>query len=106
MSVFDQYIKQIEEGMKEYKSTSPAVLIDVREEDEYSEGHIPNSMNIPLSVIENSIEQRIENKNIPLFLYCFCGARSEEACMILKRKGYSHIKNIGGIQFYQETVSK
>ena len=50
--------------------------------------------------------ERIENKNIPLFLYCFSGARSEEACMILKRKGYSHIKNIGGIQFYQETVSK
>ncbi|WP_314793491.1 rhodanese-like domain-containing protein [Eggerthia catenaformis] len=105
MSVFDQYTKQIEEGMKEYKRTSSAILIDVRETDEYSQGHIPESINIPLSIIEDSIEQRIENKDIPLFLYCFCGARSEEACLILRSKGYSHIKNIGGIQFYQGTVS-
>ncbi len=47
-------INDINAGVEEYQKTPHAKLIDVREEDEYAEGHIPASINIPLSKIESA----------------------------------------------------
>ncbi|MFR0585854.1 rhodanese-like domain-containing protein [Faecalicatena absiana] len=89
----------INTGVEEYQKTPNAKLIDVREEDEYAAGHIPASINIPLSKIE-SAQGEITDLDTPLFVYCRSGNRSGQAVAWLKQAGYSKVKNIGGIANY------
>lgn len=89
----------INAGVEEYQKTPQAKLIDVREEDEYAEGHIPASINIPLSKIE-SAQGEITDLDTPLFVYCRSGNRSGQAVAWFKQAGYSKVKNIGGIANY------
>ncbi|MFK3587932.1 rhodanese-like domain-containing protein [Lactobacillus sp. 23-2] len=89
----------INAGVEEYQKTPNAKLIDVREEDEYAAGHIPASINIPLSKIE-SAQGEITDLDTPLFVYCRSGNRSGQAVAWLKQAGYSKVKNIGGIANY------
>lgn len=97
MSLFQA--NDINTGVEEYQKTPNAKLIDVREEDEYAEGHIPASINIPLSKIE-SAQGEITDLDTPLFVYCRSGNRSCQAVDWLKQAGYSKVKNIGGIANY------
>ena len=97
MSLFQA--NDINAGVEEYQKTPNAKLIDVREEDEYAEGHIPASINIPLSKIE-SAQGEITDLDTPLFVYCRSGNRSSQAVAWLKQAGYSKVKNIGGIANY------
>ena len=73
-----------------------AIVIDVREQGEYAQGHIPGSLNIP----SYEIEGIQVDKNKPLFVYCLSGARSSGAVSWLRGAGY-HAKNIGGIGGYR-----
>ena len=70
---------------------------------EYIQGHIPGSMNIPLRSLED-LEYLVENKTLPLYLYCQTGARSRMAAMQLKDIGYENVYNIGGIATYEGTL--
>ena len=97
MSLFQA--NDINAGVEEYQKTPHAKLIDVREEDEYAAGHIPASINIPLSKIE-SAQGEITDLDTPLFVYCRSGNRSGQAVAWLKQAGYSKVKNIGGIANY------
>lgn len=85
----------IHEGIKEYEKTAGAVLLDVRTPQEYREGHIPGSKNVPLQSME-SVKQAAA-KDAPVFVYCYSGSRSSQAAGILKQMGYTNVKNIGGI---------
>ena len=69
MGFFD-FFKQsnINQGIEEYKRTAGAVLLDVRTPQEYQEGHIPESKNVPLQQLDN-IASVAKNKDIPLFVY-------------------------------------
>lgn len=89
----------INAGVEEYQKTPNAKLIDVREKDEYAAGHIPASINIPLSKIE-SAQGEITDLDTPLFVYCRSGNRSGQAVAWLKQVGYRKVKNIGGIANY------
>ncbi len=71
-------------------------IIDVREEDEYNEGHIKDAIHIPLSTLESSIKQ-IDDKNQTLLVYCRSGRRSEIAAKKLIQLGYHHTYDFGGI---------
>ncbi|MBE5760183.1 MAG: rhodanese-like domain-containing protein [Clostridiales bacterium] len=95
----------INKGVEEYKSTTGAYLIDVRTREEYREGHIPESKNIPLHEI-GQIGNLVTNKDTPLFVHCLSGGRSGEAVSVLKRMGYTKVKNIGGISAYTGKVEK
>lgn len=92
-------VNDINAGVAEYQKTPHAKLIDVREKDEYAAGHIPASINLPLSKIE-SAQGEITDLDIPLFVYCRSGNRSGQAVAWLKQAGYSKVKNIGGIIDY------
>ena len=92
----------INESVKEYRNTPEAVLIDVREVDEYQSGHIPGAVNIPLS----SISSFDLPKNRPLYLYCLRGSRSRRAVTALKRLGYENAKSIGGITAYKGQMER
>ena len=100
MSLFQA--NDINAGVEEYQKTPRAKLIDVREEDEYAAGHIPASINIPLSKIE-SAQGEITDLDTPLFVYCRSGNRSGQACMMLETMGFSNVINLtGGMLAWQE----
>ena len=90
-------------GLETFRNTEGAVLIDVRSVREFKLGHIPGSKNLPLQEIEKA-KETIPDTDTPVFVYCFSGARSEEAVELLKGMGYSRAMNIGGIRdYYGET---
>ena len=106
MSIFD-FFKQpdINKGLKEYAETENAVLLDVRTPQEYGEGHIPGSKNVPLQTLDK-VRSVVENKDAELFVYCYSGARSKQAAVVLGQMGYTNVQNIGGIAAYQGKVER
>lgn len=95
--------KDINTGVEDFRSTEGAVLLDVRTPEEYAEGHIEGSTNIPLQSIEQT-ERVIKDKDTPLFVHCRSGGRSAQATSILKRMGYTNVEDIGGIMSYSGKV--
>lgn len=106
MKLFD-FLKQpdINAGVEQYKTISGAVLLDVRTPDEYREGHIPGSRNLPLQTIDKAAEM-VDNKDTPLFVHCLSGGRSRQATAILKQMGFTNVTNIGGIADYHGKVER
>lgn len=92
-------VSNINEGIEVCRATEGAVLIDVRREDEYAEGHIPGSRNIPLQIIP-TVEELLTDKNAPVFLYCLSGGRSNRAAAFMSKVGYTNVTNLGGIKDY------
>lgn len=93
----------INEGLEEYDNKPDALLLDVRTPQEYEQGHIPGSRNIPLQRIDK-VSAFAGSKNVPLFVYCRSGARSRQAVGILEQMGYTYVKNLGGIADYHGKV--
>ena len=106
MGFFD-FLKgpDINQGVKEFSATDGAVLLDVRTPDEYRQGHIPGSKNVPLQSIDR-VNAVVENKGTPIFVHCLSGARSGQATAILQQMGYTKVKNIGGISAYAGKVER
>ena len=102
---FFNFIKNtdINQGLQDYRHTSGAVLLDVRTPQEYADGHIPESKNIPLSSLSQPDAVTVQ-KDTPLFVYCYSGSRSRQAAEILKSMGYTNVKNLGGIASYTGKV--
>lgn len=95
----------INTGVAEYETNDGAVLIDVRTAEEYRDGHIDGSVNIPLDRI-SSVENIVKDKSTPLYVHCLSGGRSGQAVSYLKQIGYTNAKNIGGISSYRGKVVK
>lgn len=106
MGFFD-FLKRpdINEGMKQFRNTEGAVLIDVRTDMEYSQGHIPGSINIDLQNIRHAAVT-IKDKSTPLFIYCLSGARSSRASSALRSMGYTDVTDIGGINRYNGQIGR
>ena len=106
MGFFD-FFKQpdINQGVKDYQATPGAILLDARTTQEYEDGHIPGSKNIPLQVIDK-IASVAENKDTVLYVYCQSGARSRQATSMLQGMGYTNVNNIGGIAAYSGKVAR
>ncbi len=106
MGFFDLFKQpDINQGVKEYRQREDAILLDVRTPQEYRDGRIPGSKNVPLQTIDK-IRSVADNKNIPLFVYCYSGGRSRQAAAMLQRMGYSNVQNIGGIAAYSGKVER
>ena len=93
------------QGVKEYQATPSAVLLDVRTPEEYREGHIPGSKNVPLQSLDK-VTGLVNNQDTPVFVYCHSGVRSSQAVSALQRMGYTNVKNIGGIAAYAGKVER
>ena len=106
MGFFD-FLRQpdINQGVNEYKNTGGAVLLDVRTPQEYGEGHIPESKNVPLQTLDKGMAA-VGNKDTELFVYCYSGARSRQAAAMLGQMGYTRVHNIGGISSYRGRVER
>ena len=95
----------INQGVADYHNTPGAVLLDVRTPQEYREGHIPGSKNVPLQTI-GQVTSVAKEKDTALFVYCHSGARSRQAVSALQHMGYTSVNNIGGIAAYSGKVEK
>ena len=73
-----------------------AIIIDVRSNQEYREGHIKDAINIPEFEIKNKILKEIPKKNQLIVFYCQYGARSRNAMQIMKKMGYTNLYNLYG----------
>ena len=106
MGLFD-FMKSpdINEGVNICEETQGAALLDVRNPDEYAAGHIPGSVNLPLSEIK-SAEERFPDTDTPLFVYCLSGARSGKAIAALGELGYTKLTNLGGIRAWRGEIEK
>lgn len=72
------------------------VLIDVRTKEEYSEGHIKGSLNIPLSTLQEHIEQLRSLETNGLVIYCRTGRRAAKAIDLLLEEGIENITYMKG----------
>ncbi len=87
------------------RETDGAVIIDVRDADEYARGHILGAINVPADNIE-AILEAVPDKSTPLFTYCLRGSRSRGAVKALKAMGYTQIINMGGISKYKGEIER
>jgi len=95
----------INRGVEAYRSAPGAVLLDVRTPEEYRQGHIPGSKNLPLHALEGA-GALIEDQDSPVYVYCQSGARSRQAAAILGRMGYQQVTNLGGISAWRGKVER
>lgn len=72
-----------------------ALIIDVRNPQEYSGGTAPGAINIPVSVLPHRAHELDADKH--LIVFCRSGARSEQAKMILNSLGFDKVQNAGGL---------
>ncbi len=80
-----------------------ALLIDVREADEYAQGHASGSTLIPLGQLANRLTEIASYKNKPVVLICRSGRRSGQALALLEKAGFSAAANIeGGMNAWQK----
>lgn len=80
------------------RTNDNAVLLDVRSTQEYYEGHINGSINIPVYDLEKTALSKLNNDSI-IIVYCSAGVRSKRAIQTLKKLGYKNLYNLeGGIE--------
>lgn len=85
----------LQAGYEEWKKHPGSVLLDVREPDEFSSGHLPGAVSLPLSVLDTAADV-LKDRDARVYVYCRSGARAAKAEQELKAMGY-HAVNIGGI---------
>src|SRR6266513_686168 len=72
------------------------VLIDVREDREYDQGHLPGAVHLGKGIIERDIEGKYADLATPLVLYCGGGFRSALAADSLQKMGYTNVRSMAG----------
>ena len=106
MKFFNLFVrKDMNEGIERYLKEENAVLLDVRTNEEYAAGHIEGSINLPVGEIDRA-GAVITDKDVPIYVYCRSGKRSERAAAYLKGNGYTKVNDIGGILSYNGMLVK
>ena len=82
------------------------IILDVREQDEYDEGHIPKAILIPYTEIEKQAKEILSDKDTLILIYCRSGRRSKIASESLTKLGYTNVKEFGGIIDWPYEVEK
>jgi sulfur-carrier protein adenylyltransferase/sulfurtransferase len=77
-------------------SIDPPLLVDVREQDEWSEGHLPGAVHVPRGNLESRIERAAPDRARPIILYCQSGSRSAFAAKTLAELGYENVVSLAG----------
>src|SRR5881397_2946273 len=81
---------------RELVDTGEPVIVDVREQDEWDEGHIPGAVHIPRGHLESRIERTAPDPSRPVLVYCSAGNRSAFAAKTLEELGYEDVVSLAG----------
>src|SRR5438874_1283692 len=73
-----------------------AVIVDVRDKDEWDEEHIPGAMHLSRSTIELDIEEKVPDPNAMIICHCGGGGRSALAAQSLQKMGYKNVRSMAG----------
>ena len=73
------------------------LIVDVRRQDEYDEGHIPGAVLVPNESIQDAPPEALPDRDQILLVYCRSGRRSKEAAQKLADMGYTRVYEFGGI---------
>jgi sulfur-carrier protein adenylyltransferase/sulfurtransferase len=81
---------------REIIEENSAAIVDVRERDEWDEGHIPGALHVPRGNLESRIENAVPEKSRQVVVYCSGGNRSAFAAKTLEELGYEHVVSLAG----------
>src|SRR5262245_4147189 len=73
-----------------------AVIVDVREKDEWDEEHIPDAIHMSRGTIELDVEEKIPDTNAMIICHCGGGGRSALAAESLQKMGYKNVRSMAG----------
>jgi len=104
MASYRELLQQIREEIEEIGAPQArelveegeAAVVDVRERDEWEEGHIPRAVHIPRGNLESRIEGAVADKSRAVLLYCSGGNRSAFAAKTLEELGYENVLSLAG----------
>jgi rhodanese-related sulfurtransferase len=107
MAEHARFEKLVAEAKKNVQEISPqdaasalkrgdALLIDVRDPDEWQEDHIPGAKNFSRGTVELEIEEAVPDLSTPIITHCGGGGRSALAAESLQRMGYKNVKSMAG----------
>jgi rhodanese-related sulfurtransferase len=107
MSEHTRFEKLVAEAKKNVTEISPenaaaklqnrdAVIVDVREKDEWDEEHIPHAIHLSRGTIELDIEEKIPDPNTTIICHCGGGGRSALAAESLQKMGYKNVRSMAG----------
>jgi glyoxylase-like metal-dependent hydrolase (beta-lactamase superfamily II)/rhodanese-related sulfurtransferase len=87
-------------GLAEQIRSGEVRVLDVRDEDEWEESHVPGSIHIPFHELRNGVPAELENGGKPLAIVCSAGNRSSIAASLLKRAGLDGVEHVadGGVE--------
>ena len=87
-------ISPAEAGAK--SKSGEAVIVDVREKDEWDQGHIPDAVHMSRGTIELDIEEQVPDLNSVIVCHCGGGGRSALAAESLQKMGYKNVRSMAG----------
>jgi rhodanese-related sulfurtransferase len=80
-----------------------ALVVDVREANEFATGHVLGAKNVPLARMETAGAELTKKKDRPVIVYCESGDRSAKALAALKKHGFTRVANLsGGLKAWQD----
>jgi rhodanese-related sulfurtransferase len=107
MAEHTRFEKLVAEAKKKITEISPqdaasklkggeAVIVDVREKDEWDEGHIPSATHMSRGTIELDIDEKVPDTNAMIICHCGGGGRSALAAESLQKMGYKNVRSMAG----------
>lgn len=101
LSLVEEYRPQVREVDISYvkdkmDNNDEFILIDVREDHEWNQGHLPDAIHISRGTLEHNIGNLVNDKTRPIILYCGVGFRSILAAHALQEIGYSNVVSMNG----------
>ena len=88
------------------KLSDNAVLLDVRQADEFDAGHIDGAVLVPHDTIAEKIGAVVPDKNTPVYIYCRSGRRSAIAVEAMRKLGYTNLTDLGGMDEAKKRLRK
>ena len=77
-------------------SSGNAIVVDVRDKEEWDEEHIPGATHMSRGTIELDIEQKVPDPNAMIICHCGGGGRSALAAETLQKMGYKNVRSMAG----------
>jgi molybdopterin/thiamine biosynthesis adenylyltransferase/rhodanese-related sulfurtransferase len=102
VTTFKDMIRRVRSEIREVspaearERADKAVLVDVREADEWAQGHVPGAVFIPRGFLELRVEEKVPDRSREVILYCAGGTRSALAARALQDLGYEHVSSMAG----------
>lgn len=107
MAEHSRYKKLVAEAMKNVTEISPqdaadrsksgeAIIVDVRNKDEWDETHIPGAIHMSRGTIELDIEEKVPDNDAMIICHCGGGGRSALAAESLQKMGYKNVRSMAG----------